>query len=157
MDKLWAPWRSRYIRLKAIKGCIFCEKEKKFSQKFILKKSNFCFAMLNIFPYNNGHLMIAPYRHTRDIEDLEEGEVVDLFKTTCQMVKVLKKTIQPEGFNIGLNIGRIAGAGYEGHLHIHVVPRWSGDTNFMPVIADTKVIPQSLKELYKRLKGLVTG
>lgn len=154
MKKLWAPWRSRYIKLKSIKGCIFCEKPRKSSRGYILKKSNFSFAMLNIFPYNNGHLMVAPFRHIKDIENLKDGEIMDLFKLTGQMVKALKKVLKPQGFNIGLNIGKIAGAGYEGHLHIHIVPRWAGDTNFMPVIAGIKVLPQSLKELYKILKKL---
>ncbi len=158
MDKLWAPWRSQYIGLKKIKGrCIFCEKYRDSPKNYMIKKTRFSFVMLNIFPYNNGHLMVAPYRHIKNLEDLKEKEMVDLFKTTCQMVKALKKTMHPKGFNIGLNIGGIAGAGYEGHLHVHIVPRWPRDTNFMPVIADTKVIPQSLKELYKNLKDYVNS
>jgi ATP adenylyltransferase len=107
--------------------------------------------MLNIFPYNNGHVMVSPLRHVRDLEQLKEAEIIDLFRALGEAKSLLKKVLKPHGFNIGINLGRSAGAGITGHLHIHIVPRWAGDTNFMPVISDTKVLAQSLDELCKQL------
>ena len=109
------------------------------------------FAMLNIYPYNSGHIMISPFRHVRDLKGLNDAELLDIIKLTRDMQVLLEKKLKPHGFNIGINTGKVAGAGYKDHLHIHIVPRWKGDSNFMPVIADTKVMPQSLKELYKLL------
>ena len=108
--------------------------------------------MLNLYPYNNGHLIIAPYRHVSDLDRLEENELLDLMQLVIQSKKLIAKTLKPDGYNLGINIGKIAGAGFEKHVHIHLVPRWSGDTNFMPVISNTKVISQSLESLFKRLK-----
>ena len=108
--------------------------------------------MLNLYPYNNGHLIIAPYRHVSDLDELEENELLDLIQLVIQSKKLIAKTLKPDGYNLGINIGKIAGAGFEKHVHIHLVPRWSGDTNFMPVISNTKVISQSLESLFKRLK-----
>jgi len=107
--------------------------------------------MLNIYPYNNGHIMVAPLRHARDLKGLNDEELADIIILTRDMQALLEKKLKPHGFNIGINTGRVGGAGYEGHLHIHIVPRWQGDASFMPVIANTKVVPQSLKELYKIL------
>lgn len=151
MDKLWAPWRSVFIKIKKIKGCIFCVKGKKDKSSFIIKKSAHSFAMLNIYPYNNGHIMVSPFRHVKDLKRLNDEELLDIIKLTRDMQVLLEKKLKPHGFNIGINTGRVAGAGYKNHLHIHVVPRWEGDSNFMPVVADTKVMPQSLEELYKLL------
>jgi len=108
--------------------------------------------MLNIFPYNNGHVMVAPNRHVASLDKLKEKELLELLKLINRTKNKLDKCLRPEGYNIGANIGRIAGAGFPGHVHIHIVPRWNGDTNFMPVIGNTKVISQSLQELYKKLK-----
>jgi ATP adenylyltransferase len=108
--------------------------------------------MLNIFPYNNGHVMISPLRHIRDIGQLKEAEVLDLFQTLNNAKKMLAKVLKPQGYNVGINLSRSAGAGITSHLHIHIVPRWQGDTNFMPLLSDTKVISQSLGQLYKQLK-----
>ena len=154
MKKLWAPWRGKYVKLENLKGCIFCDKPRlgKDRKSYILKRSRHSFSMLNIYPYNNGHLMVAPFRHVNDLSKLTKAETQDLMELLKQTKKILDKTLKPQGYNIGLNIGRIAGAGYESHIHMHIVPRWSGDTNFMPILTDTKVMPQALDDLYKQLK-----
>lgn len=151
MDKLWAPWRSKFIRTARGKKCIFCLKQKSVKEKNIIKKSKFSFALLNIYPYNNGHLMVAPYRHVKDLKGLNDRELLDIMNLVKSMQVLLEKKLQPQGFNIGINTGKVGGAGYEGHIHIHIVPRWIGDTNFFPVIGNTKVIAQSLEELHKLL------
>ncbi|MEO0270599.1 MAG: HIT domain-containing protein [candidate division WOR-3 bacterium] len=154
MKKLWAPWRIQYIKtLEKEKGCIFCikPKEKRDEENFILKRGKKCFIILNKFPYNSGHLMIAPYRHTGKIENLKDEESLEIFNFLKLSIKALKKSIKPHGFNIGINIGKIAGAGYPGHVHLHVVPRWGGDTNFMPVIGETKIIPEEIERTFKIL------
>ena len=148
---LWAPWRSKFVRSKKKKGCIFCLKGKTAKDRFIIKKSRFSFALLNIYPYNNGHIMVSPYRHISDIKGLKDKELLDMMKLTKEMQSLLEEKLNPHGFNIGINTGEAGGAGYKGHVHIHIVPRWKGDTNFMPVTGDTKVISQSLEELYKIL------
>lgn len=151
MDKIWAPWRSRFVRKKKKKGCIFCIKNNKKKQTVIIKKSKLSFALLNIFPYNNGHLMVSPYRHVKDLKGLSDAELLDMIKLVRDTQVLLEKKLRPHGFNIGVNTGAVAGAGYKDHIHIHIVPRWKGDTNFMPVIGNTKIMPQSLKELHKLL------
>ena len=151
MDKLWAPWRSKFIRAKKKKGCPFCLRNKTNKQQFIIKKSKFSFALLNIYPYNNGHIMISPYRHVKDIKGLHDSELFDMIKLVREIQGLLEKKLKPDGFNIGINTGKVGGAGYEGHIHIHIVPRWIGDTNFMPIIGRTKIVSQSLRELYKIL------
>jgi len=149
MDRLWAPWRNKYIRSKKKeKRCIFCK-----SQDYVIFKTRFSIAMLNIYPYNNGHILISPLRHIRDISQLKDEEMLDLFKCLNQAKKLLQKALKPQGYNIGLNLTRAAGAGITGHLHLHLVPRWVGDTNFMPAACDTKIISQSLDELLKCLKN----
>ena len=154
MDRLWAPWREKYIIHSNKKGCIFCikSKEKQDKKNYIVKRSKHSFSMLNIFPYNNGHLMVAPYRHIKDLEKLREEEQMDIFSLLIESKTLLDKCLKPSGYNIGINLGRCAGAGYPGHMHIHIVPRWVGDTNFMPLLTGTKVVPQSLDTLYQRLK-----
>ncbi len=152
MDRLWAPWRSKFVKKKKNKGCIFCiKKNKRDSHGYIIKKSKFSFAILNIYPYNNGHVMVSPYRHIKDLTGLRDNELLDMMVLVKEMQRLLEKKLKPHGFNIGINTGKVGGAGYRGHVHIHIVPRWSGDTNFMPVIGQTKVVPQSLKELRKLL------
>jgi len=153
MDKIWAPWRSKYIYLRQIKGCIFCgNKKTKGSRRYIIEKSDHSFAMLNLYPYNNGHVMIAPYRHVRSLDLLSGPELLDMMKLLNDIKKRIDKRLRPHGYNIGMNIGRIAGAGFAGHVHIHIVPRWTGDSNFMPIVADTKVVSESLDAMYKLLK-----
>lgn len=158
MDYLWAPWRVKYIsrltKKNPAKKCVFCSilKEKKDEKNYIVKRSNHCFSVLNIYPYNNGHLMVMPYRHVGELTKLKAEEKKDLFELLEVMQVLLDKTMKPTGYNIGMNIGRVAGAGFPGHLHIHIVPRWSGDVNFMPVIANTKIISRSLNDLYEKLR-----
>lgn len=151
MKILWAPWRVEFITEKK-NVCIFCEisKEKDDFKNLVLDRRAYVFAMLNKYPYNSGHLMIAPYRHLMDIEDLKNEEWMEIFQVMKDCLKVLKKVMSPDGFNIGFNIGRASGAGYE-HIHLHVVPRWIGDTNFMPILFDTKVIPEHLQATYNKL------
>lgn len=154
MDKLWAPWRINYISTaKKQKGCLFCAAAKSSADKqnLILFRSKSVFAILNKYPYNNGHLMISPYRHIRDLGSFTRQEILDMFSTLSKMQDILKKTLNPDGFNIGINSGGSAGAGIPNHLHTHIVPRWKEDTNFMPVLFETKIISQSLDELYVRL------
>lgn len=156
MDKMWAPWRKEYIVNKKAKDCIFCSKPKsqKDKKNFVIKRTEFSFSMLNIFPYNNGHIMAAPFKHKKDLRDLNNEEMLDLFSLVRNTCTILDKVLKPEGFNIGINTGKVSGAGFSEHLHIHIVPRWEGDTNFMPVIFDTKIISESLSSLYQRIKDV---
>ncbi len=154
MKLLWAPWRMKYIRGKKLKKCVFCKKinENQDEANYILFRKKNCFVILNTFPYNNGHLMVIPNEHLAEIEDLEKEVFNELMHTVKESVSLLKKAFSPEGFNIGINMGKIAGAGIEKHFHIHIIPRWQGDTNFMPTIAQTKVISEALRETYNKLK-----
>lgn len=152
MDRLWAPWRINYIKAKKSRKCIFCASRRPDTKNYVIFKTTLSIAVLNTFPYNNGHAMVSPLRHTSDISGLKQAEVLDLFGSLSRVIKLLGKTLKPHGYNIGINISDSAGAGETGHLHIHIVPRWKGDTNFMPVLAETKIISQSLDELLKQLK-----
>ncbi|MHC4605845.1 MAG: HIT family protein [Planctomycetota bacterium] len=153
MDRLWAPWRYTYIRKIEKMKCFLCAypKQKNDRRSFILKRGRTCFAILNRYPYNTGHLMIAPYAHKKDLDELTPEETQELFALAAEMKGLLEKKIRPHGFNLGINLGRIAGAGLPGHLHLHIVPRWQGDTNFMPVVGRTKVLPLSLEDVYERM------
>lgn len=155
LSRLWSPWRETYVVSQRPKGCIFCTKPKSRNdaKQLILRRARRTFSMLNLYPYNNGHLLIAPYRHVGDIEKLTGAEASELMIEAQAAVKVLKKILRPDGFNIGFNVGKLAGASYGKHLHLHVVPRWKSDTNFMPVICHTRVISQSLRKLYTRWKA----
>lgn len=162
MQVIWAPWRMEYIGGEKSSGCIFCEKPKGDDSKMlILFRGRYSFAMMNKYPYNSGHIMVAPYKHTSDLEALSSEEFSGLFKLFAISINILKEKFNADGINAGLNLGKVAGAGVEDHVHLHIVPRWNGDTNFMPVIAETKVMPQHLegtynllKEEFERLKGL---
>jgi len=158
LKQLWAPWRLSYVRTAHEKGieCFLCKYPKlnRDEEYYILKRGEYCFIILNRYPYNNGHLMIAPYRHVVFPNDLKDEEQSEIFKFICLAIDALRSIYSPDGFNIGLNIGRDAGAGCE-HLHFHVVPRWRGDTNFMPVLSDVKVISQHLRETYIELKKVL--
>jgi len=149
-NRLWAPWRMEYIRVADKTGCIFCEALK--TDKYVVYRTDKSMVILNAFPYNNGHIMIAPVRHVGEFESLTDEELFDLIKLLPLSITKLKAVYNPHGFNIGVNLGRPAGAGIIDHIHIHIVPRWVGDTNFMPVIGDTKVISQSLDESCKLLR-----
>ena len=152
MKIIWAPWRIKYILGKK-EGCIFCDKikENKDRENYILLRGKNAFVILNTFPYSNGHLMVAPYKHVPDLDGLEESELGELMKLVKTCTQILKKTLNPEGFNIGANLGKVAGAGVEGHIHIHIVPRWEGDTSFISTVGDTKIIPESLDDTYRKL------
>jgi len=156
MERLWAPWRREYILgTRKTKGCIFCQKakENKDEKNYVLFRGKDCLVMLNLFPYNNGHLMVAPYRHVKSVENLTEGEAKEMMKILCQMASLLKEVLHPEGFNVGMNLGKVAGAGVVDHVHLHIVPRWKGDSHFMSVLSDTRVISEALKETYNQLKA----
>ncbi|KPL02932.1 MAG: HIT family hydrolase [candidate division Zixibacteria bacterium SM23_73_2] len=154
MKNLWAPWRKEFILSEKEKGCVFCNRLKQRNDKknLILLRGKSCFVILNRFPYNSGHLMVSPKKHTGNLEKLKDAELLELLKLTRISVKVLKEVFKPHGFNLGMNLEKVSGAGIADHLHIHVVPRWSGDTNFMPVLSDTKVVSISLDEAYRKLK-----
>ncbi|MCM8763886.1 MAG: HIT domain-containing protein [Candidatus Omnitrophica bacterium] len=152
IDLLWAPWRIDFIKEKKSKKCFLCELTKNKNAECSLWKGSFTLVVMNKYPYNNGHLMVAPIKHKKELNQLSEKEIIELFNAIRLSIDVLHKTIKPHGFNIGINLGKCAGAGLPGHIHIHIVPRWNGDTNFMPVIASTKVIPQSLEQLSRILK-----
>lgn len=154
MEHIWAPWRIQYI-LEAGKGsCILCEKPRqgKDEPNLILHRGDSSFIILNAFPYNPGHLMVAPYRHVGRLEDLTDVESKEHFDMIKLGVRLLTELIAPAGFNIGMNLGKVAGAGVEDHLHTHIVPRWQGDTNFMPVVSNTRVLPEALAATYSKLK-----
>lgn len=155
MERLWAPWRMKYIEEGSkIEGCIFCifPAEQDDRKNLILYRGERSFIMLNSFPYNPGHLMVAPYKHTADLYELTDEELLDVDHLVRFSVRLLSATVQPDGFNLGVNLGRTAGAGIVDHVHWHIVPRWNGDTNFMPVIGETKVLPESLEATYDKLK-----
>ncbi len=155
MKNIWAPWRIAYIQEHSKEdGCFLCNsyQDNHDEENLVVYRGNECFCMLNKYPYNSGHLMVAPNKHKPDISDLTEHEMTEIMKLTRDMKELLTTIMKPEGFNVGMNLGKSAGAGLIGHLHLHIVPRWNGDTNFMPIISDAKVIPQSLEGLYKEFK-----
>jgi ATP adenylyltransferase len=156
--RIWAPWRLAYVKdaSKDIEEeCIFCAKPAADDDEaaLIVHRGERCFAMLNLFPYTNGHLMVAPFEHAGRIQDLPAETTAEMMALAQTAMSRLEDVYSPHGFNVGFNQGRVAGAGVEHHIHLHVVPRWGGDTNFMPVIADTKVMPQTLEQSYEALKG----
>ena len=155
MDKLWAPWRMKYVTKigKSARGCVFCNiiKEKKDRRNFIVTRTKYAYSVLNLYPYNNGHILIIPNRHVSDLGGLRKEERDGLFDLLEETKTLLDAQMKADGYNIGINLGKAAGAGFPSHVHIHLVPRWQGDVNFMPVTGDTKVISQSLKALYENL------
>lgn len=159
MQKLWAPWRLEYIVGEKIDGCIFCvfPQEDDDRKNRILARGNHAFVIMNTFPYSNGHLLIVPYRHTGDLSDLTSDESLEMMQLVQKSLLVLKQAFNPDGFNVGVNQGTAAGAGIADHIHMHIVPRWNGDTNFMPVFADIKVIPEALETSYDKLKTIFDG
>ncbi|MBW2066302.1 MAG: HIT domain-containing protein [Deltaproteobacteria bacterium] len=155
MKVLWAPWRMEYIDSdKEDVECIFCPGEVRTEdeKRLILYVGPMTMVMMNRYPYNNGHLLVAPVRHCPDLEHLSSEELLDLMKLVRKSIRVLKDVMKPEGFNVGLNIGRVAGAGMEDHMHFHIVPRWNGDTNMMTVVGEVRVIPEHIRETYKKLR-----
>lgn len=153
MERLWAPWRLQYITEGKSGGCIFCDKPKLGDDRaaLIVQRGIHAFVLLNAYPYNNGHVMVAPYIHVADLEELPPEVLHEMMDLAQQCARALKQVFRPDGLNVGLNLGAAAGAGIKDHLHLHLVPRWQGDTNFMPVIGDVRVIPQSLDQAYDLL------
>jgi len=153
MKTIWAPWRMDYILSDKSGGCIFCElpKQDKDRDNLILYRSSHNFVIMNRYPYNNGHLMVVPYLHTSSLDGLADDVLLDFMKVTQHSINSLRKAFMPEGFNVGINIGRIAGAGMEEHMHLHMVPRWAGDSSFMTVIGEVRVIPEHIMETYDKL------
>ena len=154
MNHLFATWRMNYIAAPRHEGCIFCDfpAEERDRERYIIHRGAACFVILNVYPYNPGHMMVAPYRHTNLYETLTSDEHAEMSRLAAEAICTLKRAMAPDGFNTGMNLGKTAGAGFADHLHLHVVPRWNGDGNFMPVIADTRVLPESLDATYNKLK-----
>ncbi|MEW6701126.1 MAG: HIT domain-containing protein [Bacteroidota bacterium] len=158
MEKLWSPWRSNYIESfktrKDSDACVFCQALNlpiENEESLVVYKNELCYVMLNLYPYNSGHLMIIPCRHISDLNMLAENEMNETMKTVRLSMKALDAVMKPQGFNFGANLGKAAGAGIDAHLHFHLVPRWNGDTNFMPAIGDVKIISQDLLATKKNL------
>ncbi len=157
MKVLWAPWRMEYIESASKdEGCIFCpgKDRSRDRERLILHVGACSLALMNRYPYINGHLLVAPVRHVSDLHSLPAEEKLDLVNLVDKCINILEKVMNPQGFNIGLNLGNVAGAGVEDHIHFHVVPRWSGDNNFMTVLGETRVIPEHLEATYERLLPL---
>lgn len=159
MENLWAPWRMTFIAPKTPQSqeCIFCTQpaEHRDEKNHILYRGERCYIMLNRYPYNNGHLMIAPFQHVGTIEKLSAETLAELMAQAQLALKALRFAMKPDGFNMGINEGKVAGAGFADHMHLHIVPRWNGDTNFMPVIAEIKVLPEHLDIVYQQLKEAI--
>ena len=155
MEQIWAPWRIKYIQMEKPEGCILCDKpgQNNDAQNYILYRGSKNFVIMNAYPYNPGHLMVAPYRHVASLDELTDDELHEHFNIVSRSVRLLRQVFTPGGFNIGVNMGKVAGAGIDEHVHTHIVPRWQGDTNFMPVISDVRVVPEALAETYDKLRG----
>ena len=157
-QRIWAPWRFAYVKdagKHVEEECIFCAKpaEGDDEANLIVHRGERCFVILNKFPYTNGHLMVAPYEHLATLPELDAETLAEMMALAQRAMTILESTYQPHGYNVGFNQGRVAGAGVEHHIHMHVVPRWGGDTNFMPVLADTRVMPQTLEQSFEALAG----
>jgi ATP adenylyltransferase len=147
MERLWAPWRMSYIGGPRSEGCVFCAQAAQSDEDaLIVHRGERCYAVLNLYPYGSGHLMIVPFRHVAAPGDLDSDERLELWELLAQALEALESGLGAQGHNVGFNLGKVAGAGIDDHLHLHVVPRWSGDVNFMPVLADVRVMPQALSE-----------
>lgn len=159
MEKLWAPWRMAYITAAVKEGeCLFCAKAActEDRENLILWRGKTCLVIMNLYPYNNGHVMVVPYRHIESPGELTPEESAELFHLAGKTIEVLDQVAAPHGYNLGINIGRVAGAGVLGHIHLHLVPRWNGDTNFMPVLGETKVVSELVLDTYDRLQPVLT-
>ncbi len=150
---LWAPWRAEYVGGKKDPGCIFCPPEGPLpdEERLILYRDSRVLVLMNKFPYNTGHLLVSPRRHVAELEDLTREEVTDLMVMAQHCLRILRKVLKPDGFNVGFNLGKVAGAGYPDHIHLQIVPRWEGDANFMAVLADIRVIPEHILATYRKL------
>ncbi len=158
MKRLFSPWRSAYIQsfkhARKGKPCLFCRiaRSRKDEKNLVAWRGEHCYVVLNLFPYNAGHLLIVPYRHTAEFADLSAEVNAELMHATARCMKALRNLSRPHGFNFGANLGRVAGAGIEEHVHFHLVPRWNGDTNFLPVLSDTKLVSEDLKKMWREMK-----
>ncbi|HFC97420.1 MAG TPA: HIT domain-containing protein [Thermosulfurimonas dismutans] len=150
---LWAPWRAEYVGGKREPGCIFCPPEEPLpdEERLILYRDERVLVLMNKFPYNTGHLLVSPRRHVADLEDLSREEITDLMVMAQECLRILRRVLKPDGFNVGFNLGKVAGAGYPDHLHLQIVPRWEGDANFLAVLADLRMIPEHLLATYRKL------
>jgi len=155
MEQIWAPWRIEYVQMEKPEGCILCEKpgQDNDTLNYILHRGDKNFVIMNSYPYNPGHLMVVPYRHVANLEELTDEELSEHFQIVGRCIKLLRQVFNPDGFNVGINMGKVAGAGIDGHVHTHIVPRWQGDTNFMPVISDVRVVPEALAATYEKLES----
>ena len=155
MDRMWAPWRLEYIVSVDDEkdGCIFCDlpQEKNDKKNLIVYRDELCYVIMNKYPYNNGHIMVVPYEHKSDMLDLSDDILYNTQQVTKKAIRALKELMHPHGFNVGLNVGRPAGAGIDEHIHYHIVPRWNGDTNCMPVLANTKVVSEAIDQTCEKL------
>jgi len=154
MKRLWTPWRMQFVTAPRVEGCVLCDKAREEDhdrENYVLYRGATAFIILNLYPYNNGHIMIVPYAHVGELEKLKDECLAEMMSLAKRSVRALRKAIDPGGFNLGVNIGKAAGAGIHDHLHLHVVPRWEGDTNFMPVVGETRVIPELLESTYDKL------
>ena len=162
MERLWRPWRINYVRnIENFRDeeCIFCSKAELEDDKdsLILYRGDTAFIIMNLYPYNTGHVMVTPYRHVGELELLEGAEIKELMDLTTLAIKAIKREMSPQGFNLGINLGKAAGAGFDEHVHMHIVPRWQGDTNFMPVVGESKVMPENIADTYDRLLNSINA
>ncbi len=155
MKRLWTPWRMEYIQSPKQDSCVFCQalERQDGQENLIIFRGKTAFVTLNAFPYTSGHMMVLPYTHVRNLTDLDSETRAEMMELTTKTAQVLEKVYQAEGFNVGINLGEAAGAGIEEHIHIHVVPRWVGDTNFMAAVGETRMLPEELHETYRRIKA----
>jgi ATP adenylyltransferase len=160
MDRLWSPWRYRYVSTcGGSDGCIFCDKPAagQDQENLIVHRGAHCYVLLNLYPYTNGHLMVAPYAHEAELDRLSPDAAIEMMALAQQAVTHLKAVYKPHGLNLGMNLGECAGAGVAGHLHLHILPRWVGDANFMTVVGETRVMPEELSETYRKMKAAFGG
>ena len=157
LRRLWATWRMQYISSigKEIESCVFCDIAcmEDGAENLIVHRGRTCYIVLNLYPYNNGHAMVIPHRHVATLAEMSDEEKLEMMQLADVLQRALQITLDAQGFNVGMNLGRVAGAGIPGHLHLHVVPRWLGDTNFMPVTAETKVLPEKLEDTYRKVRS----
>ena len=164
MERLYAPWRLHYVtgnteRKPSVTGCVFCDRlaegPERDAENYIISRGPTCFVILNAFPYNSGHVMVLPYRHLAVPGEMNAAECSEMMATAARLTDILNDVYKSDGYNIGMNVGGAAGAGIAAHLHLHLVPRWNGDTNFMPVLADVKVLPETLPQTYEKIVAAI--
>ena len=155
MEHMWAPWRIGYVAGARVEGCVLCEKAREEDAEHVVFRGKHNYVLLNAYPYNSGHLMVVPYAHVADLTELDEATSCEMMALAQACIRAFRRCLYPQGINLGMNMGKAAGAGIDEHIHLHVVPRWAGDTNFMTTTADTRVVPQSLEDSACQLKPLI--